>query len=335
MTHDGDSLDRGAFLRIAAGTTLGLAGLTGLGAEAASGARGAASKGMIGFNQPDSANPVVFVLYRGAQAEAKRLGYTLLQSSANLQATKQIAEIQTWIAEGVKGITVLPLNADSMAPLLKKAQAKGIPFVGYAAPIPGENGFDGWNNIKGASEVGTFAGNWVNSTLGGNAEVALLTADALGAIGARVHLAGSDLQKVAPKAKIVAHQDAITAPQALTVAQSMLSANPNINVFICMSDDGCIGVQQAFMQTKPSAARQAQMCIVGFDGGQRALAAILKGGVIKATAALDLLKIGAAAVSIPVNIIEKNGAPRVSRPDPLLVTHATQALGKQLLARYA
>ena len=38
MTHDGDSLDRGAFLRIAAGTTLGLAGLTGLGAEAASGA---------------------------------------------------------------------------------------------------------------------------------------------------------------------------------------------------------------------------------------------------------------------------------------------------------
>jgi len=289
---------------------------------------------MIGFNQPDSANPVVFVLYRGAQAEAKRLGYTLLQSSAGLDPTKQIAEIQTWIAEGVKGLTVLPLNAGAMTPLLKKAQQAGIPFVGYAAKIPGENGFCGWNNVEGANEVGTFAGKWVNSTLAGKAEVALLTADALGAIGLRVHNAASDLQKVAPKAKIVAHQDAITAPQALTVAQSMLSANPNINVFICMSDDGCIGAQQAFMQTKPSKARQAQMCIVGFDGGQRALAAILKGGVIKATAALDLLEVGAAAVSIPVDLITKKG-PTSSTPAPLLVTHATQALGKKLLARYA
>jgi ABC-type sugar transport system substrate-binding protein len=333
---DGESvLDRRSLLGKAAATTFGLATVGGL-ASVAQGARAAVaggSKGTIGFNQPDSANPVVYVLYKGAQAEAKKRGYELLQSTANLQADKQIAEINTWIAEGVDAMTVLPLNADAMAPLLKRAHDAGIEFVGYVLRIPNEDGYVGFDNVRGARLLGTYTGNWVKQKLGGNAEVAILTADALGAVGKRVHDAANLMQKIAPGAKIVAHQDAITAPQAFTTTQSILQAHPNVSVMICMSDDGSVGAQQAFMQTKPSQSRQDQMAIVGFDGGERALAQILKGTVLRASAALDLYSIGRSAVWVPANILEKK-KPTEAVSEPILVTYQRQAAGKKLLASY-
>ena len=39
--------------------------------------------------------------------------------------------------------------------------------------------------------------------------------------------------------------------QRLPVAQSMLQANPDLNVIFCIADDGCLGAERAFLQTKP------------------------------------------------------------------------------------
>src|SRR5262245_6383019 len=131
----------------------------------------------LAFGQPDRGAAVVQGLYKSADEEAKKKGCKLLQSFAYGSASKQVTEVNTWIAQGVDAIAILPLNEGAMGPLVKKAHAAGIKFVGYADRIPGNDGFITWDNRQGAKDVGIAAGKWVNRTLGGKAEVALLTAE--------------------------------------------------------------------------------------------------------------------------------------------------------------
>ena len=77
---------------------------------------------MIGFSQPDTTASIWQPLMAGAQKECKARGYQLLESHANSQLDAQVSEIQTWIAEGVAGIIVLPLDNQSMQPLIERAR---------------------------------------------------------------------------------------------------------------------------------------------------------------------------------------------------------------------
>ena len=42
-------------------------------------------------------------------------------------------------------------------------------------------------------------------------------------------------------AEIVNRTEAVLAPEAFTATQSILQANPNVNVILCIADDGCLG----------------------------------------------------------------------------------------------
>jgi len=330
---DARHLDRRAFLGVAAGAAATIGGLS-LGsasARAASARLLATSKGTIVFDQPDTNNPVVVPLFAGAKAEAKKLGYTVIFNSEQLQAAKQLSDINTWLAQGVKGMTVLPLSDKGMGPLAKQARKQGVAFVGYAGTIPGEAGSIQWNNAQGARLLGTHAGNWINKTLGGKAEVAYLTAQFL--LTGRQRIDGTDhwLRKTAPDAKVVARVEAIDDADAYKATQSILSAHPNVNVIICISDDGCQGVLQAFKQTGRSPSK---FYTAGFDGSKNALEQLLiPGSVVRASAALDLFAIGRAAVWVPVNIIEKKKPTSYLAPYTF-VTQSTPALAKKLIRNY-
>lgn len=329
-------IDRRKFLSAASGTAfaLGGMGLAGCGSSSSSGTAAAAaggSKGTIAFDQPDTNNPVVVPLFAGAKAEAKALGYKVIFNSEQLQAARQVSDIQAWLANGVKGITVLPLSNNGMGPLAERARKQGVAFVGYAGTIPGESGWIQWNNAQGAKLLGTNAGEWVNKTLGGKAEVAYLTAQFL--LTGRQRIDGADhwLRKTAPGVTVVARQEAIDDADAFKATQSILSAHPNLNMIICISDDGCQGVVQAFKQTGRS---PRTFYTGGYDGTKNALHELLvPGSIVRASAALDLVSVGHAAVWVPANIIEKK-KPTTYLAPYTFVTPETPALAKKLIASY-
>ena len=191
--------------------------------------------------------------------------------------TTQVSEIQTWIGEGAAGIVVLPLDNNAIEPLVTQAHAKGIKVLDYSDnTLPHVDGWVIFDNLQGAKLVGTYAGHWVNNTLGGKAQVAMLTHNIQ--LTGRQRTGGclAALQKVAPGAKLVAQHEGVLSPQTLAPAQSMLEAHPDINVFICIADEGCDGVLQAFLGTHPSAARKKEMFILGFDGSVPVIQQVLK-----------------------------------------------------------
>ena len=89
----------------------------------------------------------------------------------------------------------------------------------------------------------------------------------------------------------------------------MLQAHPDLNVVLCISDDGCLGAAQAF---KGAGIDPAGIYIAGWDGALPVLEQILAGGYIKADAALDLEEIGRSIVYTVDYAINGGGDPNVA-----------------------
>jgi len=133
----------------------------------------------------------------------------------------------------------------------------------------------------------------------------------------------------------VAKHEGVLAAECLTVTQSLLQAHPDLNVILCIADDGALGAEKAFAQTHPSAARKRTMYIGGWDGSIPAMKAVIQGSVIRSTGALDLVGIGAASVRATANAIEGSGSTRINYPYVLVSQSAAgKKTGRQLLAKY-
>jgi ribose transport system substrate-binding protein len=289
----------------------------------------------IGFSQPDTSASIWTPLMLGAQQECQARGYELLESHANSQLDAQLSEIQTWIAEGVGAIVALPLDNNAIIPLIKSAHSKGVKFLDYSDnALPGVDGWVIFDNLQGAKLVGDYAGQWVNQNLGGKAEVALLTHQIQLTGKQRIDGSVAALQSVAPGAKVVAQHEGVLSPDTFPAFQSMLQAHPNINVVICIADEGCAGVEQAFLGTHPSAQRIKDMFICGFDGSGPVIKAIGTGGPIRATGALDAVAIGKASIETAANAIEGTTPTKINFPY-VLCTVQTTALNQKLLAELA
>src|SRR4029077_20452249 len=196
----------------------------------------------IGFSQPDTSASIWTPLMLGAQQECQARGYELLESHANSQLDAQLSEIQTWIAEGVGAIVALPLDNNAIIPLTKSAHSKGVKFLDYSDnALPGVDGWVIFDNLQGAKLVGQYAGQWVNQTLGGKAQVALLTHQIQLTGRQRIDGCVAALQAVAPGAKVVAQHEGVLSPDTFPAFQTMLQAHPDINVAICIADEGCAG----------------------------------------------------------------------------------------------
>lgn len=329
-------LDRRHFL----GGAAGLAALTALaacssGSQAGSGGSGGGGqRKTIAFAQPDTSFSGYPLLLAGAKQEAKARGYQLLESHANAKLDAQVAELNAWIGQKVGGIIVLPLDNAAMGPLTKKAHTNGVKFLDYSdKALPGTDGWVIFDNLQGAKLVGDYAASWVNKTLGGKAKVALLTHEVQQTGRDRINGAVKALKAAAPGVEIVAHHEGVLSAQVFPVFQSMLQAEPDINVVLCIADDGCLGAEKAFMQTKPSQERQDRMFMAGWDGSIPVFEKIVSGSVIRATGVLDLVKIGAASVRAVANAIEGKGETQVNFPYVLADQDHTDAV-KKLTSAY-
>jgi ribose transport system substrate-binding protein len=332
-TNRGSTIDRRRLLSLTGSAALGMAGAKLAGwAEpaAAQDATPVPIQGQIAFGQPDRTADVYKPLIAGAKLEGQARGFEVLESFAEGRADKQIAEINNWIGSGVKAMTILPLDEKAMQPAIEKAHAAGIVFVSYSDIIPNADGYTVFDSVQGGEMVGEWVGNWINENLGGEAEIASLTADFHETGRQRIGGAEKKIAELAPNAKVVNRTEAVLAPEAFTATQSILQANPNVNVILCIADDGCLGAAQAVAATDRD---PNTVCIVGWDGSREVMKRILEGGTIRATGALDLLAIGRSAIWVPANILE-NKEPKNNSSKYELVTVDTPELAQQLIDAY-
>ena len=196
----------------------------------------------------------------------------------------QIRMIEAQISAKVDAIAVAPSQADQLQPTLQKAVDAGIPVVlidTNIAAFDAKSAFVGTDNRLG----GTMAGEFIAGKLQAGDEVAIIR----GAAGDPVHnLREEGATEALTKAgmKVVAVQPADSdRAKGQSVAENLLTANPNLKAIYCTNDEMALGALNA------AKAAGKTLVIVGFDASPNALDSI-EAGELSGSVAQFPTKIG-------------------------------------------
>lgn len=237
----------------------------------------AAMSGMVvGFSQseneqnPFRAAETQSVKDAAAAAGVKRLLYT---NAADSQA-KQVADMQSMIAQGAQAIIVAPLNATGLQPALEQAAAKGIPVVTIdretagtpCQPVIAFLGSD-------FRAQGVRAAEALAAATGGKAKIMEIQ----GAYGNSVETQRTegfaDGLKAHPDMHLVAAQTGNwSATDAQRVTDQVLLAHPDVDALYAQADVMALGAMTAITQAGREPGKDIR--IVSIDGTKSFVQAI-------------------------------------------------------------
>jgi ribose transport system substrate-binding protein len=245
----------------------------------------------IGFAQTDLANPWRLGESKSMQDEAKRLGYTLVETNANQDTAKQIADVDSLIAQGVDILIFPPRESQALAPSVLKAKAAGIPVILIDRDVDHEIAKPDIDYVTfiGSDFVdqGRRAAEWLVEATGGEAKIIELegTTGADPAIdrkkGFDDYLAGAfrgtpTAAGAHPGMEIIASQTGnFTRDKGREVMQTLLQSHPEVTAVYAHNDEMAIGAIAALEEAgrKPG----EDVILVSIDGENAAMDAILDG----------------------------------------------------------
>lgn len=194
-------------------------------------------------------NPHFAHARQGIDDAAKKAGVEVIIQNANLDAAKEAQYIQTFITRKVDAILLSAVSPTGSLAALKLARDAGIPVVCYTTCVnpPDDKtltqAFLKSDNMMLGTTTGQQAAKYIKDALGGKAKVVLLTCEAYDVCQERRKGLNAELASV--DAEIVAEQEGFVVDKARPVADSMLAAHPDANVFIAENEDGVIAAAQA------------------------------------------------------------------------------------------
>ncbi|MBN9509464.1 MAG: sugar ABC transporter substrate-binding protein [Alphaproteobacteria bacterium] len=328
----GSGVGRRAVLASAAKASLGVAAGVGAFGAFAGSSKAAGKVTKMGFDHPFSFVTYVSDIQRWGTIYANAHGLTALYTSDNGKLDAQIANLETWISQGVKAICCFPMEPTAIERIAAKARSKGITWVTYAAHLKNQDSSVLFGNTESGTLVATAAADFINKVHGGKCEILRLNFPEGGELARERDKAVDDtLAKLVPNAKVIATQRSIDAASGLQITNSVLAAHPNVKVVVGINDDGALGAYRAFLD-HGHAPNDPEIFIAGQDGAQQALALIKKGTMYRACSALAVRDLAAAVVQHPIDVA--NGGSKADAVVPVkLLMHDDTALLDEYLAQ--
>jgi ABC-type sugar transport system substrate-binding protein len=199
----------------------------------------------------------------GFEAEAKKLGVQFQTYAVNDESsiTEQLDKAQSAMNQGCSAILASPISATALDSVFKAALAKGIPAIvlnDAQGTVPGVVyvGPD-------AETIGQTAADYIAKLLPGGGKIAQIEGDP-GSSNALNRGKGFK-EGIAKETNLnlVASQTAKwDTNQAQTIANAMLTANPDIKAFYSQNDGMALGVQAAI----DAKGLTGKVALVGTDG---------------------------------------------------------------------
>lgn len=209
----------------------------------------------------------------GAEQAAKDNKVTVTFEGPETEAMvdKQIDMLSAALAKKPKAIGFAALDSQAAIPLLKKAQAAGIPIIAFDSGVKSDIPVTTATTDNKAAAA--LAADKMAALIGGEGEVAVVAHDQTSSTGVDRRDGFLEQMKAKhPKVKIVTVQygggDHLKSTE---VTKSILQANPKIKGIFGTNEGSAIGVVNAARETK------RQIVIVGFDSGKQQKAAIASG----------------------------------------------------------
>jgi ribose transport system substrate-binding protein len=236
----------------------------------------------VGFAQTESNNPWRIAQTKSMQDEAKKLGYQLVYTDAAGSAAKQVADVDSMIAQRVDAIFLAPREEKPLAAAVKKARAAGIPVILLDRNVDQKLAKAGNDYVTfiGSDfiEEGRRVGNWLAKNMKGEARVIQLLGTT-GSSPANDRRKGfEDAIKGKANMKILASQTGDFArDKGRQVMQTLLQAHPNVNVVYAHNDEMAIGAIAALEAAGKKPGKDVM--VLSIDGGREIVQLIIDGKV--------------------------------------------------------
>ena len=235
----------------------------------------------VGFAQSEKeANPFRITETESIKEEAARRGIKLITTNAQSDLNKEIADIQSMIAQGAQALIISPLNSEGLDPALKAAQDAKVPIMTIDRLLTSKTACTDYIGWIGSDFVvqGQRAADAMIRATGGQGEVAIL----LGASGVNVTVDRTkgfkdQLGATGSALKVVAEQTAdFTREKGRSVTEQLISANPGITAIYAENDEMALGAVAAL---KAAGKQPGDVKIVTIDGTQGAVQGIIDGWI--------------------------------------------------------
>lgn len=238
------------------------------------------SKKVVGFSQMENSGPWRIAETSSMSEEAKKRAdrFDFRMTDAQSQTSKQVADVEDLVAQGVDAIFLAPREFEGLAPALKAAKEAKIPVFLIDRAAAGKAGED-YVAFLGSDFVqqGRRAGEWLAKQTNGKAGIVELTGTA-GASVARDRSQGfMEVIKGFPDMKIIASQTGdFTRANGQKVMENIIQAKgKEITAVYAHNDEMALGAIQAL---KSAGLKPGQdILIVSIDGQKSALEAIIRG----------------------------------------------------------
>ncbi len=249
--------------------------------------------GMANFSQ---CCPYFIGMNNSVIDEAKAIGnVTIVTTDANGDAAKFQSDIEDLIAQKVDGVIVSGAWLEEAPAALDALKAAGIPTVLVDRQF-GKGSAEAYTSYIGPDNltIGVQDGTYIANRLGGKGIVVELRGGpADNSIGLnRSKGVNSVLSTYSGITVVVAPNFSDwSSDGGMALMEDMLAANPKIDAVFCENDSMCLGAQKAIAD----AGRTDEMFLVGVDGENAALEAIMNGTNYAATGLNNSDQIGRAA----------------------------------------
>jgi len=242
-------------------------------------------------------NPFFVTIENSIREAVEANGDTLITLDTRQDMATQIQQIEDMINQGIDLLFLCPVDSQGIRPALDMLKAAGIPVVNFDTDVADK---DLVNTILVSNNwnAGYVVGLDVVEKFPNGAKIAILDAPYAEACVQRVDGFMEGLGDT-NKYKIVAQQNGKgDIGESLPIAEAMLQANPDLDVFFAINDPSALGALSAVK----SAGLTHQVLIYGVDGAPEAKDSIKEGGMT-ATGAQSPINIGKQCVEVAYQIL--------------------------------
>jgi ribose transport system substrate-binding protein len=220
-----------------------------------------AAEPVLGLAAIDLQNSFFVRMKEAGDVAAKDYGVKSSWQSAEGSLEKQVGIIENFINQKVSAILVDPLDKNALVPVLKKAEAAGIPVVTMGNKVEAGGNY---STLYPDYQNMTVVAKALGTSLGGEGQVALLVGTRGNFVSDTREKAFIDtMAKEFPKIKVVGIEPTSwDSAKATNAAQTWLTTYPDLKAIGCISDSLCLAADAV------AKAMDHKLLYGGYDGDE-------------------------------------------------------------------
>lgn len=259
----------------------------------------AEDKTVIAFSNWSRAFEFYVDIEEGMQAAADAAGVELIIEDPNGDLNAQTEQLENFIARGVDGIIIVPIDSNASASEVEMVNEAGIPLITLDIACTGGEVL---SHIASDNYLGgVLAARFIGDYIGGEGQVAVLDNNTITALIERENGFVDTMKAEYPGVEIVSMQSGeSTREKGMEVTENWLLNYPELKAIFGTNDMMGLGAVQAID------AVGADVIVVGFDATGEACTVISEGGAMKASIAQQPKLLGQVGMETILNILAGN-----------------------------